>query len=141
MSRQWLQCLLLPINSISAYKWWYLFAASPTLSNSQPGTSESQHTHKPEVKVSTETSSVVTDETPLEDKIAEEMSQEQKGAIAEEMSQDQNQVAGGQDGQMLEEQEKMDTDLSTEEPTERMTEGQILENKQEQTKKPKITTV
>lgn len=103
--------------------------------------SESQHRHKPEVKVSTETSSVVTDETPLEDKIAEEMSQEQKEAIAEEMSQDQNQVAGGQDGQMLEEQEKMDTDPFTEEPTERMTEGQILENKQEQTKKPKITTV
>ena len=92
------------------------FAASPTLSDSQPGTSESQHKHKPEVKVSTETSSVVTDKTPLEDKIAEEMSQEQKEAIVEEMSQDQNQVAGGQDGQMLEEQEKMDTDLSRRSP-------------------------
>lgn len=89
------------------------------------------------MKVSTEASPAATDETPLEDD------------IAKEMSQDQNQVAGGQDGQKettmsphtLEEQEKMDTDPSMEEPTERMTEEQMLENKQEQTKNPKITTV
>jgi len=89
------------------------------------------------VKVSTEASPAATNETPLEDD------------IAKEKSQDQNQVAGGQDGQKettmsphtLEEQEKMDTDPSTEEPTERMTEEQMLENKQEQTKNPKITTV
>ena len=89
------------------------------------------------MKVSTEASPAATDETPLEDD------------IAKEMSQDQNQVAGGQDGQKettmsphtLEEQEKMDTDPSMEEPTEQMTEEQMLENKQEQTKNPKITTV
>ena len=89
------------------------------------------------MKVSTEASPAATDKTPLEDD------------IAKEMSQDQNQVAGGQDGQKettmsphtLEEQEKMDTDPSMEEPTERMTEEQMLENKQEQTKNPKITTV
>ena len=65
------------------------------------------------------------------------------------MSQDKNQVAAGQDGQKetttsahtFEEQEKMDTEPSKEQPMEQMTEEQIQEKQEEQTKRPKITTV